>query len=199
MARDSASEQPRVTNCGVFRLAAHWQFGILIFAGFRVFGRFSAELGPQTPLERRGSSCSAGRTKNQPRRPSLRPFRGNRNSEITPSNEPLSTKVLRTSFLAGYLKADWPDFLGASLRSGRPRGPGKALKSVGGEDPHLFEGLPGPPRPARPQTSTPKTRPNCLQVPSFWYASQFPGGGSFAAELPRDRSNFRPSACPNKL
>ncbi len=31
---------------------------------------------------------------------------------------------------AGYLKAVWPDFLGAFLRSGRPRGPGKALKSV---------------------------------------------------------------------
>ncbi len=41
-----------------------------------VFGRFSAKLGPQTPLERRGSSCSAGCTKNQPGRPSLRPFRG---------------------------------------------------------------------------------------------------------------------------
>ncbi len=34
--------------------------GILIF---QVFGRFSAKLGPKTPLERRGSSCSAGCTK----------------------------------------------------------------------------------------------------------------------------------------
>ena len=42
-----------------------------------VFGQFSAKLGPKTPLERRGSSCSAGCTKNQPRRPILRPFRGN--------------------------------------------------------------------------------------------------------------------------
>ncbi len=41
-----------------------------------VFGRFSAKLGPKTPLERRGSSCSASCTKNQPRRPILRPFRG---------------------------------------------------------------------------------------------------------------------------
>jgi hypothetical protein len=42
-----------------------------------VFGRFSVKLGPKTPLERRGSSCSAGCTKNQPPRPILRPFRGN--------------------------------------------------------------------------------------------------------------------------
>ena len=55
-------------------LAVHWQFGILIF---QVFGRFSAKLGPKTPLERRGSSCSAGCSTNQPPRPILRPFRGN--------------------------------------------------------------------------------------------------------------------------
>ena len=42
------------------------------------------------------------------------------------------------------------------MRSGRPRGPGKALKNVGGEAPHRFEGLPGPPGPARPQKRTPK-------------------------------------------
>ncbi len=45
------------------------------FSGF--LGRFSAKLGPKTPLKRRGSSCSAGCSKNQPRRPILRPFRGN--------------------------------------------------------------------------------------------------------------------------
>ncbi len=50
-------------------LAVHWQLGILIFP---VFGRFSANLGPKTPLERRGSSCSAGCTQNQPRRRILR-------------------------------------------------------------------------------------------------------------------------------
>ena len=59
---------------GHLHLAVHWQFGILIFGS--VFGRFSAKLGPKTPLERRGSSCSAGCTKNQLRRPILRPFRG---------------------------------------------------------------------------------------------------------------------------
>ena len=31
----------------------------------QVFGRCSAKLGPKTPLDRRGSSCSAGCTKNQ--------------------------------------------------------------------------------------------------------------------------------------
>ena len=51
--------------------------------------------------------------------------------------------------LAGFI---W----GAFLRSGRPRRPGKALKNVGGFAPHMFEGLPGPPGPARPQKRTPK-------------------------------------------
>ena len=36
----------------------------------------SAKLGPKTLLDRRGSSCSAGCTTNQPRRTILRPFRG---------------------------------------------------------------------------------------------------------------------------
>ena len=53
--------------------AVQWQFGFFIFP---VSGRFSAKLGPKTPLERRGSSCSAGCTKHQPRRQILRPFRG---------------------------------------------------------------------------------------------------------------------------
>ncbi len=65
-----------ILHCSV-NLAVHWQFGIRIFRFFLVFGRFSAKLGPKTPLERRGSSCSAGCTKNQPPRPILRPFRGN--------------------------------------------------------------------------------------------------------------------------
>ncbi len=59
--------------------AVHWQFGTVIF---QFFGRFSAKLGPKTPLERRGSSCSAGRTKNQPRRPVPRPFRRLRNGPL---------------------------------------------------------------------------------------------------------------------
>jgi hypothetical protein len=51
--------------------------------------------------------------------------------------------------LAGFL-------LGAFLKSGRPRRPGNALQNAGGEAPHILEGLPGPPGPARPQKGTPK-------------------------------------------
>ncbi len=40
------------------------------------------------------------------------------------------------------------------MKSGRPRRPGKALK--GAEAPHLFEGFPETPGPARPQKRTPK-------------------------------------------
>jgi hypothetical protein len=57
-----------------------------------VFGRFSAKLGPKTPLERRGSSCSAGCTKNQPGRPILRPFRG---SKKNPARLPSGTPYLQ--------------------------------------------------------------------------------------------------------
>ena len=58
------------------------------------------------------------------------------------------------SLKPGYLRAVWPDLLGAFLRSGRPRGPGKAFKNVGGEAPHILEGFPGPPGPARLQKGT---------------------------------------------
>ena len=78
--------------------AVHWQLGILFF---QVFGRLSAKLGPKTSLERRGSSCSADCTKNQPPRPILIPFRGNSefgNPPPPPPNEPLSrTKNKKTS------------------------------------------------------------------------------------------------------
>ncbi len=67
-------------------LAVHWHFGILFLeAGFRpILGQTS----PQNPLERRGSSCRAACTKNQPRRPTLRPCRGN--SEILKSPPPMN-------------------------------------------------------------------------------------------------------------
>ncbi len=58
-------------------------------------------------------------------------------------------------------------FLGCVLKSGRPRGPGKALQNVGGEAPHIFEGSPGPPGPDRPENPPPKTQPDCLQIPSY--------------------------------
>jgi hypothetical protein len=65
---------------------------------------------------------------------------------------------------AGYLKAVWWDLLGRAFsRSGRPRGPGKALKNVGGFAPNMLEGLPGPPGLARPQKCTPK---NPARLPS---------------------------------
>jgi hypothetical protein len=54
---------------------------------------------------------------------------------------------------------------GACLRSGRPRGPGKAFQNVGGFAPHISEGLSGPPGPARLPKRTQTNRPDCLQVP----------------------------------
>ncbi len=41
-----------------------------------VFGPFAAKLGPKIRLDRRGSSCSAGYTKNQPSKLILRTIRG---------------------------------------------------------------------------------------------------------------------------
>ncbi len=35
------------------------------------------------------------------------------------------------------------------MRSGRPRGPGTAFKSVGGDGPNIFDGVPGLPGPSR--------------------------------------------------
>ncbi len=51
-------------------------------------------------------------------------------SEILHTNRP--DGQARPGFSSGYLKAVWPEFLGTFLRSGRPRGPGKAFKNVGG-------------------------------------------------------------------
>ncbi len=58
-----------------------------------VFGRFSATLVSQTPLERRGSSCSAGCITNQPRRPISKAI--SKRSKI-PARLPSGTQ-LRTS------------------------------------------------------------------------------------------------------
>ncbi len=55
-----------------------------------VFGRFPAKLGPKTPPERRGSSCSAGCSTNQPRRPILRPFRG---GSVEGAGDSLNTNI----------------------------------------------------------------------------------------------------------
>ena len=42
----------------------------------------------------------------------------------------------------------------------------KALKNVRGEAPHILEGLPGPPGPARPQKRTPKIRRTAFRYPA---------------------------------
>ncbi len=72
----------------------------------------------------------------------------------------------------GYIKAVWPHFLAAFLRSGRPRGPGKALQNMGGFAPHMFEDFPGPPGPARPQKRSPT---NSARLPS---GTQSPAQGN---------------------
>jgi hypothetical protein len=66
--------------------------------------------------------------------------------------------------LAGFLG-------GARLRSGRPLGPGKAFKKVGGFAPHILQGFPGPPGPARLQEGTPK---NPARLPSGTQKLRFP-------------------------
>ncbi len=59
-------------NLGDFRVES----GVREVPEGSILDRFSAELCPEIPLDRRGSSYSACCTKNQPRRPCLRPFRG---------------------------------------------------------------------------------------------------------------------------
>ncbi len=47
--------------------------------------------------------------------------------------------------------------MGPFLTSGRPRGPGKAFKNVGGDFPHIFEGVPDPPGASQTSKTHPKT------------------------------------------
>ena len=77
---------------------------------------------------------------------------------------------------------------GAFLRSGRPRGPGKAFQKVGVLAPHLFEGLPGRPGPARPQKNTPK---NPARLPA---GTQTPDGGKYTVWA---HAVWLPSLCRN--
>ncbi len=58
-------------------------------------------------------------------------------------------------------------FRGAFLRSGRPRGPGKPFKNVGGFVPHLFESSPGPRSRPDLKNAPRKIRPDFLQVPRY--------------------------------
>ncbi len=86
---------------------------------------------------------------------------------------------------------------GSFLRSGRPRGPRKALQNEGGEAPHIFEGLPGPPGPARLQKCTKKIRPDCLHVPSTVDARwRVCVKGRAGRESPRCRPRTVPEAGP---
>jgi hypothetical protein len=68
----------------------------------------------------------------------------------------------------GHLKAVWPDFWDAFLRSGRPRGPRKAFKNAGGEAPHLFE---------RVQIGTPQIGPRRAGIRSAWSVEVLGPGG----------------------
>ncbi len=61
-------------------------------------------------------------------------------------------------------------FGGACLKSGRPRGPGKALRKAGSEAPDIFEGFPGPPGPG--QTS--KMHPQKSGQTAFKYPALEP-------------------------
>ena len=74
-----------------------------------------------------------------------------------------ASKYTRT----GYLKAVWPGFLGAFLRSGLPRGPGKALRNVGAKPPTFLKAFPGPRGRPDLKIAPKKTWPDCFQVPSY--------------------------------
>ncbi len=55
------------------------------------------------------------------------------------------------------------------MRSGRPRGPGKALKNVGAKPPTFWKAFPGPRGRPNLKNASPKIRPDCLQVPGLLY------------------------------
>jgi len=73
--------------------------------------------------------------------------------------------------LPGCLKAIWLGFWGSFLRSGRAPGAREGFKKVGGFAPHIFEGFPGPPGPARPQKRT-QTHP--ARLPSSTHSFRRP-------------------------
>ena len=157
-----------------------------------------------TPYENPSSPRAQG-ARFRPSRAGFGGFRarpGIQNPEFRIASEPLSTCSDRYRWVPwgpprgpplaqiasgwpGYLKAVWPDFGGAFLRSGRPRGTRKAFKSVGGFAPHLFEVFPGPPGPARLQKRTPQIPDDCLQVPRT-----SPGAGSSTGSIPRLPSSW---------
>ncbi len=78
------------------------------------------------------------------------------NSNERELGDPLKAKPVRrndnetTQRSTGSYFKIWPDFLVSWGGSGLPRGPGKALKNVGADGPHIFEGFPGAPQPPSP-------------------------------------------------
>ncbi len=100
-----------------------------------VFGPCSAKLGPKTPLERRGSSCSAGCTKNQPGRPMLRPLRDAKkfwpDCLQVPRICPSTKNWVPEGSLAGFL-------LGSVLGVWAAPGGFKTIKKCGGLRPPHF-------------------------------------------------------------
>ncbi len=80
------------------------------------------------------------------------------------------------------------------MRSGRPRGPGKAFKKMGAKPPTFLRASPGPRgRPDR-KNAPQKIRPDFLQVPSL--GEGFPDGKLTAGRrsgLGKDSSKLPPA------
>ncbi len=94
-----------------------------------VFDPCSAKLGPKTLLDRRGSSCSAGCTKDQPRRTILRPLRGA--NKIRPDCLQVPSFGVFRFFALVCLRSRGP--------SGRPpEGPRMALGDLPGASPNFM-------------------------------------------------------------
>ncbi len=136
----------------ILQLPGHYDATVFVAALWRgIFNLWGADIGHFWGTLPKGGGASlppfarVSGAPEPPRPPQMADFRSLNNfTTLEPS--------------IGYLKAVWLDFLVSFLRSGRPRGPGKALQNVGGEAPHLFDGFPGPTGPARLRKITPSTQ-----------------------------------------
>ena len=86
-----------------------------------VFLGFRPEIDPVTPLNRRGSPGTSICTKNQPRRPLLRPFRGHFIFWV-PGGPRSAVARGELGSLAGYLKAVGVRIFGPVFLGFRPDG-----------------------------------------------------------------------------
>ncbi len=116
-----------------------------------MLGQFSADsrphVPPKPPYNVGARPAVPVAPKNQPGRPTLRPFRGARKS---------GQIAFRYPVLFGYLKAVWPLFWGCAFEVWPSPGARKNLQRCGGLRPcPLFESFPGPPGPAIHQKRTP--------------------------------------------